>query len=75
MDRSTTSPKDKPSSTSEQGRTSGGPFAIQLPPDAAVLAEARRLVGDRSTRMEELAVCVSQDPVSRDSVPSPTRFS
>ena len=46
---------------SEEGRhTTGG---LTLPPDPVVLQEARRLIGDRNSRVETLAVCASQDPV------------
>jgi HD-like signal output (HDOD) protein len=34
-----------------------------LPPDNAVWTEARRLAADKSIRVEDLAICCSQDPV------------
>ncbi len=46
-----------------EARTSGGPLGIQFPADPIVLQEARRLVADRTTRIEDLALCASQDPV------------
>ncbi|MCB0309898.1 MAG: HDOD domain-containing protein [Bdellovibrionales bacterium] len=40
-----------------------GPFGILFPPDMTVWKEARRLVGDPNTRVEDIAVTVGQDPV------------
>jgi len=42
---------------------SGNPLNILFPPDLGVWHEARRLVADKSIRVETLAVCCSQDPV------------
>ena len=47
----------------DSGKASGGPLALLLPPDQGILLEARRLVADRTTRIEDLAFCASQDPV------------
>lgn len=48
----------------EEGKhSSGGLFGTILPPDPAILAEARRLIADRNSRVEKLAVCAAQDPV------------
>lgn len=44
-------------------RTSGGPFAVQFPPDLPVWTEARKLVSDKNTRVEDLATICLQDPV------------
>jgi len=63
VERTDISSKDKSTSSADRTRAAGGPLALMLPPDPAVLAEARRLVGEGSTRMDELAVCASQDPV------------
>lgn len=63
MERADTPPKDKAAPGADRIRSGVGPLSLQLPPDPAVLAESRRLAGDRSTRMEDLAVCASQDPV------------
>ena len=41
----------------------GGPLSIVLPPDAAVIAEASRLINDANLRVEDLSSCISQDPV------------
>lgn len=48
---------------SEPSRTAGGPFAVIFAPDQAVWNEARRLVADKSIRVDDLAICCSQDPV------------
>lgn len=47
----------------EGTRTISGPLNAVLPPDRAVLHEAMKLVGDRNARVEDLATCISQDPV------------
>lgn len=47
----------------EGGKVSGRPFSILLPPDMAIWQEARRLVTDKNIRVEDLAICASQDPV------------
>lgn len=39
------------------------PLAWELPPDALVLAEARKLAGDKNVRVESLATACLQDPV------------
>jgi len=39
------------------------PLAILFPPDPPVLAEARRLAGDKNVRVESLATACLQDPV------------
>jgi HD-like signal output (HDOD) protein len=44
------------------GKSSGGIFGIQFPADPPVWNEARRLVSDKNLRVEDLAVCSSQDP-------------
>jgi HD-like signal output (HDOD) protein len=55
----------QPAEGSEQSsRPAGGPYSIVLAPDRLVLQEARRLVGDRNVRVEDLATCASQDPVT-----------
>lgn len=43
-------------------KTSGGPLGIVLPPEMDVWRESRRLANDRNVRVEDLAVCASQDP-------------
>lgn len=43
-------------------KTSGGPLGIVLPPEMDVWRESRRLASDRNVRVEDLAVCASQDP-------------
>lgn len=48
---------------SEGGKASGRPFSILLPPDMTIWQEARRLVTDKNIRVEDLAICASQDPV------------
>ncbi len=54
----------KEDSAGDAPRMSGmsGPYAILLPPDINVWNEARRLVAEKSLRVEDLAVCASQDP-------------
>lgn len=47
----------------EGGRLAGGPFAVIFPPDQAIWNESRRLVADKTIRVDDLAVCCSQDPV------------
>jgi len=39
------------------------PLAVAFPPDPPVLAEARRLAGDKNVRVESLATACLQDPV------------
>jgi HD-like signal output (HDOD) protein len=41
----------------------GGPLSVILPPDAAIAAEAQRLISDQNLRVEDLSICVSQDPI------------
>lgn len=47
----------------ESQRGISGPLALSLPTESRVWQEARRLVTDKNTRVEDLAVCASQDPV------------
>lgn len=47
----------------EHSRAGGGPFSLMFPPEATIWAEARRLVADKNTRVETLALLASQDPV------------
>lgn len=54
---------EKPASAGEGARSSSGALAIQLPPDRVVWAEARRLVGNKNIRVEDLAICTAQDPI------------
>lgn len=48
--------------TGDNIKTSAGPTGLILPADQAVLAEARRMIGDRDVRIEDLSTCASQDP-------------
>lgn len=41
----------------------GNPFAHVFPPHPLVWREARRLASNRNARVEDLALCASQDPV------------
>jgi len=43
-------------------RVGGGPLGLLLPPDMAVLHEARRLISEANLRVEDLSICISQDP-------------
>ncbi len=43
-------------------KATGGPLAMEFPPELAVWQEARRLVADKKVRVEDLAICTSQDP-------------
>jgi len=58
---------NKPEETNDpQGseiKTSGGPFSIVFPPEMTIWNEARKLIADKNSRVEALAVCVLQDPV------------
>lgn len=54
---------EKPVASGEGGRSSSGVLALQLPPDRIVWAEARRLVGNKNIRVEDLAICAAQDPI------------
>ncbi|MCO6429474.1 MAG: HDOD domain-containing protein [Deltaproteobacteria bacterium] len=45
------------------GSKAVGPFQVEFPSDLAVWAQARRLVGDGNSRVDDLATCASQDPV------------
>lgn len=45
----------------EKGAT--GPMEILFPAESSVLAEARRLVGDKNSRVDNLATACFQDPV------------
>lgn len=48
----------------EGAKAGGGSYlSILLPVDLPVWEEARRLVGDKNVRVEDLATCASQDPV------------
>ncbi len=47
----------------EHSKAGGGPFAIMFPPEQAIWTESRRLVADKNTRVETLALLASQDPV------------
>jgi len=63
---STTDPKEGRSSGAYEmdgQRVGSGPMAILLPPDEVVWHEARKLIVDKNARVEDLAVCASQDPV------------
>ncbi len=50
-------------SQAEGGKVSGRPFSILLPTDLQIWSEARRLVTDKNIRVEDLAICASQDPI------------
>ena len=52
-------PEGEKKAVSEVARRSG----IIFPPDLSVSYEARRLVADKNTRVEDLALCCAQDPV------------
>jgi HD-like signal output (HDOD) protein len=54
---------EKGSAGGDSTRSSGAALSLQLPPDRAVWAEARRLVGNKNIRVEDLAICAAQDPV------------
>jgi len=54
---------EKPVPTGDGVRSSSGALSLQLPPDRIVWAEARRLVGNKNIRVEDLAICTAQDPV------------
>lgn len=47
----------------EGAKASGRPFSILLPADMTIWNEARRLVTDKNIRVEDLAICASQDPI------------
>lgn len=47
----------------EQGRPVSGAFSHLMPTDRAVWGEARRLVGNKNIRVEDLAICAAQDPI------------
>ncbi len=47
----------------EERRHSGGPLAIDLPPDARTLNSALVLASDRNARINTLAQTVSEDPI------------
>lgn len=54
---------EKPGDTlTDAGKTGGGPFAIQFPPDMVVWSESRRMIADKNVRVDDLATCASQDP-------------
>lgn len=40
-----------------------GPLNLVLPPDSAVINEARKLIADKNVRVEDVSTCASQDPV------------
>lgn len=50
-------------SSSEERRHSGGPLAIDLPPDARTLNSALVLASDRNARINTLAQIVAEDPI------------
>lgn len=50
------------SAAEADGGVQGGPLRIMLPPDMAVWTEARRMTTDKNVRLEDLAICVAQDP-------------
>ena len=52
-----------PPDTSKETKTISGPLSVILPSDAAIAAEARRLISDQNLNIEDLSICVSQDPV------------
>ncbi len=54
--------QDKALADEHSGKGSAGIFSVQFPVDPAVWNEARKLVGDRNLKVEDLAVCASQDP-------------
>ena len=41
----------------------GGPLGFVLPTDPHIWQECRKLVSDKNSRVENLAICASQDPV------------
>lgn len=47
----------------EGARPAGGPLNIILSPDISIINEARKLIGDKNIRVEDVATCASQDPV------------
>lgn len=48
---------------SSEGRSGSGIYGVLLPPDLEVLKEARRLSGERNSRVHDLAHCILRDPV------------
>ena len=46
----------------ETSRGLTGPFSHLFSPDVTIWTEARKLVADKNTRVEDIAFCVSQDP-------------
>jgi HD-like signal output (HDOD) protein len=54
---------DTSSAGAEGARNQPGALGLLLPPDRAVWAEARRLVGNKNIRVEDLAICAAQDPI------------
>jgi HD-like signal output (HDOD) protein len=44
------------------GATAGGPLGMLLPCDLIIWNEARRLIGDKNVRVEDLATVAAQDP-------------
>jgi HD-like signal output (HDOD) protein len=46
----------------EANKGSSGPYSILFYPDPTIWNEARKLVADKNTRVEDIAVCASQDP-------------
>lgn len=52
-----------PADGSVDGEKSGSPLRVTFYADKSVWNEARRLVSDKNIRVEDLAICASQDPV------------
>lgn len=62
-DVSESAPQQGAEQPQDGNKGSAGVFGTLFPPDARVWGEARKLVADKSIRVEDLAVCASQDPV------------
>jgi HD-like signal output (HDOD) protein len=65
-DKHTSGSKTDSSDDTEQGQLASGgtgPLSILFPADIDVWFEARRLAAEPNMRVEELAICCSQDPV------------
>jgi HD-like signal output (HDOD) protein len=65
-DKHTSGSKTDSSGDTEQGQLASGatgPLSILFPADIDVWFEARRLAAEPNMRVEELAICCSQDPV------------
>ena len=52
-----------PPDQSKETKTIAGPLSVILPSDAAIASEAKRLISDQNLNIEDLSICVSQDPV------------